>query len=64
MGNATDSGMDKNTATKVLEKFNQWRRGEGEYSWREDPSKNKMLEYSPEIIGEAIDFAVDFLKRN
>ncbi len=53
---------EKRIAISVLEEFNKWRRGHGEYAWNEDPSKNKDLEITPKQIGLAIDFAVEFLK--
>ena len=53
---------EKHIAIAVLEEFNEWRRGQGEYAWNEDPSKNKVLELTPKQIGLAIDYAVAFLK--
>ena len=53
---------EKRIAIAVLEEFNKWRRGHGEYSWNEDPSKNKILELTPKQMGLAIDYAVEFLK--
>ena len=53
---------EKRIAIAVLEEFNKWRRGQGEYAWNEDPSKNKVLDITPEQIGFAIDYAVEFLK--
>ena len=54
----------KEIAIAVLKEFNEWRRGQGEYVWNEDPSKNKDLEITPKQIGEAIDFAVEFLENH
>lgn len=54
----------KNSVVHVLEEFNRWRRGQGEYQWNEDPAKNKQLGISPAAIGEAIDFAVEYLKNH
>lgn len=56
--------MVKKTAIRVLEEFNRWRRGQGEYQWNEDPSKNKQLDFNPTVIGEAIDFAVEYIKKH
>lgn len=55
---------EKSSAIAVLKEFNEWRRGQGEYTWNEDPSKNKDLEITPKQIGEAIDFAVEFLENH
>ena len=52
----------KKEVIETLIEFNSWRRGQGEYAWNEDPSKNKQLSISPTALGEAIDYAIDFLK--
>lgn len=52
----------KESCAKTLKEFNRWRRGEGEYAFNEDPSKNKELGISPVEIGQAIDFAISYLE--
>ena len=52
---------EKQKVISILEEFNRYRRGQGEYEWNEDPSKNKNLSISPAEIGKAIDYAVKYM---
>lgn len=56
--------LEKESMVSVLEEFNRYRRGEGEYMWNEDPSKNKPLSISPRMIGEAIDYAIKYIREH
>lgn len=51
--------MTKEQAIKVLTEMQMWRRGEGSYS-----VMGNEMPYSPAIYGEAIDFAINYLKEH
>lgn len=53
--------MTKKEAYEVLREFQMWRRGEGKYEWRETPSENEPLPYSPKTVGAALDVAIETL---
>ena len=50
--------MNTQQAYEILKEYNQWRRGEGEYEWNDEPGKNKAFPYTPKMIGEALDQAI------
>ena len=54
----------KKEAIRILTEFNLWRRGEGQYSWSQDPAELRTLEITPRDIGKAIDYAVQYMKEH
>lgn len=54
--------MNRTTACKILDTYQKWSRGIGEFAWNKDPIKNKPLPYAPREVGEAIDVAITALK--
>ena len=63
-GNRIDCEAEKRYAISTLEEYNRWRRGEGEYQWNENPSKNKRFAIPPAEIGKAIEYAVEYMRKN
>lgn len=53
--------MTYQQAHDVLAEYQQWRRGIGQYEWQPDPKKNLPIPYEANVIGEAIDRAIDAL---
>ena len=61
--NDESGGSRLDMAIGILREFNKWRRAEGDYAFNEaDPSMNKPCPFTPEEIGKAIDYAVEFME--
>ena len=50
-------------AYEILAEFQKWRRGEPPYDWHDIPAENRALPYSGEIIGNALDVALEVLSK-
>ena len=51
-------------AADILDEFNKWRRGQGKYGWKENPSEYLVCPYSPGEIGVAIDTLVEHAREH
>lgn len=48
----------------ALSEFNDWRRGEGEYEFDENPRKNKEFWMTPKLLGIVIDVAANMCRKD
>ena len=56
--------MSRADLASALRAYNRYRRGEGEYTWSEDPEKNKEFLYDPGTLGLIIEACAKTIEEN
>jgi len=48
---------------RLLQEYQDWRKGVGKYAWNPDPEKNESIPFTPQQLTQIEEAAIDFLSK-